>query len=170
MKKTEFLDHAITRFLAAHPAWTELVKDKRWLYFAAGREIPGVALVYVDFSVRPDRFLAGHGVGWTKSLTRFHEARAEKVNPPIKHRDGSLRRLLRLEDPRDFHHEELYVSTAELCKPFGGFDLTMESPDEVLATMAIEINEYALPYLCLMLLKRHGISVTPDQLSSEEIG
>jgi len=26
-----------------------------------------------------------------------------------------------------------------------------------------------LPYLCLMLLKRHGISVTPDQLSSEAV-
>lgn len=170
MKKTEFLDHAITRFLAAHPAWTGLVKDKRWLYFAAGREIPGVALVYIDFSVRPDRFVAGHGVGWTKSLARFHEARAEKVNPPIQHRDGSLRRLLRLEDPRDFHYDELRVSTSQLCKPFGGFDLAKESPDEVLDAIAMEINEFALPYLGLMLLKRHGISVTPDQLSSGEIG
>ena len=75
-----------------------------------------------------------------------------------------------MEDPRDFHYEEFRVPTSQLCRPFGGFDLTQESPDEVLVTMATEINEYALPYLCLMLFKRHGISVTPDQLSSEEIG
>lgn len=170
MKKTEFLGQAITRFLREHPAWMELIKDKRGLYFAAGREIAGVVLVYIDFSVRPDRFVAGHGVGWTNSLTRFHEARVEKINSPIRPRDGSLRRLLRLEYPRDFHYDELYVSTAELCKPFGGFDLTKESPEDVLATIATEINEVALPYLCLMLLKRHGISVTPEQLSGGEIG
>lgn len=170
MKKTEFLERALAQFLCAHHAWIHLVKDKRGLYFAAGREIPGAALVHIDFSVRPDRFVAGHGVGWTNSLARFHEARAEKVNAPIQPRDGSLRRLLRLEDPRDFHYGELRISTAQLCKPFGGFDLTQESPDDVLATVATEIEKFALPYLCLMLLKRHGISVTSEQLSGGVIG
>lgn len=165
MKKTEFLELALTRFLGQHPAWGEVMKDKRGLYFAAGREVPGVAFVYVDFSVRPDRFLAGHGVGWTTSLARFHEARTEKVNPPIQPRDGRLQKLLQIEDPRDFHYEELRISTAALCKPFGGFDLATESPDAVLATIASEIREYALPYLCLMFLKRHKLSVSVEQLS-----
>lgn len=169
MKKTEFLEQALMRFLGEHPAWGEVVKDKRGLYFAAGREVPGVAFVYVDFSVRPDRFLAGHGVGWTTSLKRFHEARAEKVNAPIQPRDGSLRRLLRIEDPRDFHYKELYVSTAELCKPFGGFDLTAESPDAVLATMSMEVREFALPYLCLMFLKRHKLTVSVEHLSGGRV-
>ena len=169
MKKTEFLELALARFLSEHPAWGEVVKDKRGLYFAAGREIPGVVFVYVDFSVRPDRFLAGHGVGWTPSLARFHEARAEKINPPIQPRDGRLRRLLKIEDPRDFHYEELYTSTAELCKPFGGFDLATESPDAVLSTISSEVREFAFPYLCLMFLKRHKLSVSVDQLSAGHI-
>jgi len=169
VKKTEFLEQAMTRFLPAHPAWAELVKDRRGLYFAAGREIPGVALVYIDFSVRPDRFVAGHGVGWTKTETRFHEALNETVNRPFQPREGRLVRIQNLEDPRDFQYEELRVPTSQLCRPFGSFDLTKESPDEVLATIGMEINEFALPYLCLMLLKRHGISVTPDQLSSEAV-
>lgn len=166
MKKVEFLEEAMSRFLSTHLSWEDVVRDKRGLCFTVGRDIPKVAFVYIDFSVRSDRFLAGHGVGWSKSLACFHEARSKKVNAPFQPRDGSLRRLLTLDDPRDFHYEELYISTAELCKPFGGFDLTTEPPDEVLATMAAEINEFALPYLCLMLLKRHGISVTPEQLSS----
>lgn len=165
MKKTDFLEHAISQFISTHTAWTELVKNKRELYFAAGREISGVVLVYIDFSVRPDRFLVGHGVGWTSSAARFHESLRETVNRPFQPREGRLERVIRVEDPRDFHYDEFRVSTAQLCKPFGGFDLTKESPDEVLATIAIEIGEYALPYLCLMLLKRHGIYVTPEQLA-----
>jgi hypothetical protein len=166
VKKTEFLEQAIARFLPAHPAWVELVKDKRGLYFAAGRELAGAALVYIDFSVRPDRFVAGHGVGWTTSTARFHASLKETVNRPFQPREGRLERVRSLENPRDFLYEEFRIPTAQLCKPFGGFDLTKESSDEVLATIATEIEEYALPYLCLMLLKRHSISVAPEQLSS----
>ena len=167
MTKTEFLDEAIKRFLGAHPGWAELTKEKRNLYYSAGREIDGRCLVFVDFSVRPDRFTVGHGVGWTKSRARFKDWRQERVNPPIQPRDGSLRRLLTLDDPRDFKYEELSISTSALCKPFGGFNVPELSVEQVFSSMATEARDYALPYLCLMLRKRFGLEMSPEQLAKE---
>lgn len=169
MSKVEFLTDVFERFLERHPKWSGLVRDKRGLYFAAGRELPGLALLYVDFSVRPDNFVAGHGVGWAPSTSHFHQALNAKVNPPIQPRDGSLRRIATLEDPRDFRYEALRVSAAALCKPFGGFDLSVEPMADVMETILREIEEVSLPYLCLMLEKRHRIAVTPAVLGDQEV-
>ena len=169
MKKSDFLIEVFSRFLELHPRWTDLIRDKRGLYFAAGRELPGATLIYVDFSVRPDNLIAGHGVGWTRSIERFHDARSSRTNPPIQPRDGSLRRIATLDDPRDFHYEELRVATAALCKPFGGFDLGKEDSGTVIKTILLEIETYAFPYLCLMLAKRHKIVATPFSLGNGDL-
>lgn len=163
MNKNEFLDYVASEFLARHSRWTLVHVDKRAPIRAVGLDIEGKVLLLIDFSCRPDNMRVHHGVGWSRSKVMFlSELKSTDMYP--KARDGALRRLRKLERPRDFEHESMNVSVGLLHKPFDGFDLATDSPDCIQATMLQEIEEYAFPYLCMMLKARHGLEVTPAQL------
>lgn len=169
MKKNEFIDLVVDAFLAGHPQWRRVYSDRRSHYEAVGRDTPFGVFIFLDFSARTDRLIFGQGVGWSKSLDSFKAYLARTENEEHKPRDGSLRRLLKLDNPRDFTYEHLHISTSELCRVIGGFDAKELSLEQIKADMLREVEEYALPYLCLMLKHRHGVVVTPEQLGSGEL-
>lgn len=169
MKKNEFIGAVVNQFLAGHPKWMLVHSDKRSHHQVVGRVLGSAIFVYLDFSARTDRLVFGQGVGWSKSLDAYKAYLARTENEEHKFRDGSLRRLLTLEKPRDFQYEALDVSTSALCRPIGGFNAENLTLDQIKQDMLREIEEYALPYLCLMLKHRHGAVVTPEQLGSAEL-
>jgi hypothetical protein len=168
MKRNEFLDSVAEAFLVGRVQWRRVHSEKRSHYQVVGRDTPYGVFLYTDFSARTDRPLFGQGVGWSKSFDSFKAYLSRTENEEHKPRDGSLRRLLTLENPRDFQYEELRISVSSLCRPIGGFDAINLSLDQIKQDMLREIEEYALPYLCLMLKHRHGVVVTPEQLGSGE--
>jgi len=169
MKKNEFLESVVEDFLAGHVRWGRVHSDRRSHYQVVGRALGSRVFVLLDFSARPDRDVFGQAVGWSENLKSFERYLARTTNEPLKERDGRLKKLMTLESPRDFQHTEMHVSTSSLCRPFGGFDARDMSLDKIKQDMLREIEEYALPYLCLMLKHRHGVVVTPEQLGSAEL-
>lgn len=169
MKKNDFLDSVVEQFLGSHGQWAVVHNDKKSHYQVVGRTLASKGFVYLDFSARTDRMIFGQGVGWSESLDKLREELKRTTNTPVKARDGSLRKLLTLEKPRDFAHAEMRISTSALCRPFGGFDASEQSLEQIKEGMLREIEEYALPYLCLMLKHRHGTVVTPEELGNSEL-
>jgi hypothetical protein len=169
MKKNEFICIVINMFIAGHTKWSRVNSEKRSHHQVVGRVLGQAVFVYLDFSARTDRLVYGQGVGWSKSLDSYKAYLARTENEEQKFRDGSLRRLLALESPRDFQYDAMDISTSALCRPIGGFNASELSLDQIKADMLREIEEYALPYLCLMLKHRHGVVVTPEQLGSGEL-
>lgn len=169
MKKNEFLDSVVKSFLASHERWGLVHNDRRSHYQVVGRSLGPKTFVLLDFSARTDREVFGQAVGWSDSLESFERYLARTTNEPLKERDGRLKKLITLENPRDFQHGDMHVSTSSLCRPFGGFDARELSLDQIKQDMLREIEEYALPYLCLMLKHRHGVVVMPEQLGSDEL-
>lgn len=163
MSKNEFLDSVSSEFLARHPRWAVVHENRRAPSRVVGLEVDGMVLLLVDFSCRPDNMRVHHGVGWSRNKATFlADLKSTDMYP--KARDGSLRRLQKLSKPRDFEHEAMNVSVGLLHKPFDGFDLATESPEYIQATMLQEIEDYAFPYLCMMLKARHDLELTPAQL------
>jgi hypothetical protein len=168
MTKNEFLLGVVQAFLRAHPRWDLVRSDKRRHAFYIGRSL-GSVFVYLGFTARTDRDVFGQSVGWAPSREAFDAAFDRKENPPVRLRDGQLARIRTLERPRDFEHEELSFPTASLVRPISGFRLSDQKQEDISAQMLAEIDEYALPYLCLMIKARHGHEVTPYQLGNEEV-
>lgn len=169
MKKNDFLDKVAGAFLQLYPRWEMLREDRRAYKRYLGLNVRNSCLVYIDFSCRPDSMNAYHGVGWSTDKARFVNDITQDVRLP-KPRDGSLRRLLRLDKPRDFAYDDMDVSISLLHKPFDGFDLAKEPAETVQATMLQEIEDFAFPYLCMMLKHRHQLDVAPAQLGSGVFG
>lgn len=169
MTKNDFLRSVIARVLDAHQAWSLVYENGRRHRFVLARQLPDV-LVYLDFEARPDNEVFGQGVGWTRDRQSLACVLEPSSNPVFKARDGRLARLRQLDHPRDFEHEELAIPTAALVRPISGFRLSQATHDSIREQMLKEIEDYALPYLCLMLKFRHGMEVTPEQLGSGEVG
>jgi hypothetical protein len=165
VKKIDFLDMVVSKFLELHPRWALIRRKNQGLSRYLGLEVPGKVLLLIDFSCRPDNMRVHHGVGWSPNMTVFVEGHKAVSSYP-KPRDGSLQRLRRLERPRDFEYDEMNVSIGLLNKPTDGFDISMEAAESIQAIMLQEINELAFPYLCMMLKARHGIDVTPSELAN----
>lgn len=155
-----------TAVSAGLPAWGTVLSEGREGLIVLGREVESACFVYLDFSVRPDRRVFGHGVGWAPSRETFLEEHEARRNPAILERDGSLRRLRRLVQPRDFGHPALRVSTGSLLRAYGPGD-PAESDEEFRARVLHEIEEAALPYLTMMLRARHGIETDVDRLRAD---
>ena len=94
------------------------------------------------------------------------ERLALRENPPIYPNDGSLRRIRTLEKVRQFELPEMSRSISDLYVPYQNYSLETTAPAEVQSLMLQEIEEYALPYLCLMLQRRHGVGLSPEQLGA----
>jgi hypothetical protein len=165
MTKLEFLKAAAAAARSDAPAFAWTHEEGRNQYVAIGRDIGGHVFVYLRFSARPDNRVVGHGVGWAPSREVFLESRASKANEPIQNYDGSLRRLLRLEHPRDFTYAQVQRETPGLYLPFARTDLDAEAPEAIIERMRQEIREYALPYLCLMLRHRFGMELSVQALA-----
>jgi hypothetical protein len=163
--KNEFLNLVADEFLAAHGAWRRLYENRRAYSLAVGRQVGSTCLVFLDLDCRPNNYRFGHGVGWCPSHEYFQAWRQRRVNPPSYSRSGSLRRIRSLKDPLDFHNEEMRLETFQLHKPFADYDLESASPEEVKREMLGEMEDYALPYLLLMLRARHGLELTQAELS-----
>jgi hypothetical protein len=160
----DFLLEAKSAFLIRFPAWKSVGSRGQSIY--CGRTIADECLVYVRFSGRKDREMVFHSVGWASDWDRIKsDAKSEHGYP--KPRDGSLRRIMRLENPRDFEYDAHEVSIRLLHKPTDGFDLNLGTPDSIVLAMLEEVEAYAFPYLCLMLKKRLGIEVDSDALGHE---
>lgn len=166
MTKNEFIDLMVGEFLAAHTAWRKFYENRREYMQAVGREIGPRCLVFIDFSARPDRYWFGHGVGWCPSAAHFQEWRQRRVNPPVYKRSGSLQRLKTLPAPRDFENDEMRLDTFQLYRPFATYDLEKTPAEQLRSEIAGEIDEFALPYLRMMLQARHGLELTQAELSN----
>jgi hypothetical protein len=167
--KNDFLSGVVSAFLDSHPGWTLVRSDKKRHAFYVARNV-GPTFLHLGFTARTDRELFGQSVGWAPSREAFIAALERKENPPVRLRDGQLARIRTLEQPRDFEHEQLSFPTASLARPISGFRLSDQPHQGIREQMLAEIEEYALPYLCLMLNARHGLQVTPLQLSREDFG
>lgn len=152
--------------MAKHSAWERIFENKREYRLTVGRSVGDRCLVHIDISSRPDRYWFGHGVGWSPSLAAYLDYATRRANPPIYPRSGSLRKLLTLEKPRDFDNPQMSLSISSLFTPFVIYDLETQGADVVQESMLREIDVYALPYLCLMLKFRHGVTTTPEALGS----
>jgi hypothetical protein len=150
-------------FLEGAPAWRLVHSDKRAHAFYVGRDIAQV-FVHFGFSARTDREVFGQSVGWAPNLEAFKASLARRETPPLRLRDGRLKRIRILEKPRDFEYEELSFPTSSLVRPVSGYRAEESNPDEIKAQMLADINDYGLPYLCLMLERRFWLVFTPAQL------
>jgi hypothetical protein len=169
MKKNEFLESVVEPFLVTHPAWKRVYEIRRRHLFVVGRQLPGV-LVYLDFEARSDNDVFGQGVGWTADLQSLIDDFNPTSTPPFKQRDGQLKRLRTLERPRNFEHGALTIPTSSLCRPTGAYFLSSWGNYEAIREQMLrEIDEYALPYLCMMLKFRHAREVTPEQLARDQV-
>jgi hypothetical protein len=168
LTKNSFIQRLSEAFLEQHSAWRTIYRDKKSYFFVAGRQAGNNCLVFVDFSCRPDRYWFGHGVGWCPSLEYFLAWQARSENAPLYLRDGSLIRLQKLDKPRDFQQDEMRVTTGSLYKPFPEYRLEGSSPYDLQQLIETEINQYALPYLCMMLKARHSILTTPRDLATAQ--
>lgn len=169
MKKNEFLDGVVAEFLDSHVQWKRVHNDRKGHYQVVGRVLGPEVFVFLDFSARSDRPVFGQAVGWSKTLDTFQSYLNRTTNAPDRERDGRLKKLLTLDNPRDFQYVDMHISTSSLCRPFGGFNAQELSLEQIKAGMLQEVEEYALPYLCLMLKHRHGVVVTPEELGSSEL-
>lgn len=165
MKKNDFLDAVASAFLERHPHWELIREDRRAYKRYLGLQVPKACLLYIDFSFRPDNMNAYHGVGWSTDKAKFLNDIAHSMRLP-KPRDGSLHRLRKLDKPRDFTYDDMDVSISLLHKPFDGFDLATEAAEVVQEKMLKEIEDFAFPYLCMMLKHRHQLEIAPTQLGS----
>ena len=165
----KYLADCAGQFLIKHPAWNMLhmgsadgIKS-----IAVGRYIPNLACIFLTYWQYKTR--VSQAVGWTASADALQRMLTRRENAPIVRVDGWLKRLAQIESPRDFAYAELSISTHSLFKSSSGFDLAHQSAAQVAEDMLSEAEQYALPYLCLMLKHRHDLEVTPEQLGSGEI-
>jgi hypothetical protein len=167
LTKNAFISRIADAFIATHPAWRRVFEHRRNYQLCVGRDVGNRCFVYIGLSCRPDRYSFGHSVGWSPSLAAYLHRLNLRENPPIYPRSGSLRKLLSMNGARDFQNTEMSIPTFVLYRPYASYDLETDSPEAVQALMLSEIEDYALPYLCLMLRERHGLHVTPAQLGSD---
>lgn len=163
MKKNEFIRYVTDGVIQRYPAWAVLWEQKRSYTSILGRQLPQT-LVYLRFDCRPDRYWFGHGVGWAPNLGGLVAEETAARNPEFKHREGRLARIRTLGSPKDFTYEAHEVSTGSLARPYSKYSLEDSSPEQLRAAMLQEIEDLAMPYLCLMLANRHGLTLTPDEL------
>jgi len=168
LTKNELLTDVSAAFLERAPAWRLVHSDKRMHTFYVGRDIAQV-FVHLGFSARTDREVFGQSMGWAPSLEAFKASLSRRETPPVRLRDGRLERIRALEKPRDFDYEELSFPTSSLARPVSGYRAEESSPDEIHAQMLADIDQYGLPYLCLMLERRFGLMLTPAQLLRDPV-
>lgn len=164
MTKNEFINLVADGFLVGHRGWGKVYEHRRHYKLAIGREIPLGCFVFIDLACRPDYYRFGHGVGWCPSLAYFLEWQERRVNPPIYPRNGRLKNLERLEKPLDFENDEMRVSTFSLHSPFADYDLEKSDEIRLRRLMLSEMEDYALPYLRMMLRARHGLEVSQNEI------
>lgn len=168
VKKNDFIKYVAQAILSSHPMWRIVWEHKRWYTCVIGRELPRVC-VFLSVEARPDRYWFGQGVGWAPSLEHLIGEVTALRNPDFKPTDGQLKRLLTLEAPRDFAHEYLNRNVGGLARPFAKYDLETVPAEALRTQMLADINEFAMPYLCLMLNARHNLNVTPQALATDAI-
>ena len=165
VKKNEFIRFVADAFLVTCPKWQVVWEDKRTYSCVVGREAPGV-FVFVGFGARPDRYWFGTDVGWAPTRSAFVEEKTARKNPDHKPTDGRLVQIRTLSAPRDFEYPYLRRSVGGLARPFTKYDLETVPAEQLRALMLSDLEEYALPYLCLMLTKRHGLEATRQSLGA----
>jgi hypothetical protein len=169
LKKNEFIDLVSNAFLNAHPRWVCASQKRREYLTTVGRTIEKACFIWISFSCRPDRYKFGHSVGWSPSREAHLHRLELKENPPIWPNDGSLRRIRTLEKVRQFELPEMSRSISGLYLPYQDYNLETTSAENLKHLMLNEIEEYALPFLCLMLRSRHALEVTPEQLGTSDV-
>ena len=166
LKKNEFIDLLTGSFLQKYPGWFLAHQNRRDYFCMVGRNAADACFVWIAFSCRPDRYWFGQSVGWAPSREDYVARLGARENPPVYPNDGSLRRIRGLDRVRQFQLPEMARSISSLYIPWQNYSLETTPPDDLRELMLREIEEYALPYLCLMLKQRHGIETTPAGLGA----
>jgi hypothetical protein len=168
LTKNEFLALLAGAFLEANPAWACIQHDKRGYALSVGRSLADACFVVLTFSCRPDRYWFGHSVGWSPSLETWPARSALRETAPLYPRDGSLRRLRKLDKPRDFEVADMSRPVFTLYLPHQSYSLEDTPADELKARMLAEVAEQAFPYLRMMLVARHGLALSCEQLGGAQ--
>ena len=122
--------------------------------------------MWLQRSCRPDRYSFGLSVGWSPTEEQYVHRLGLKENPPIYPNDGSLRRIRTLERVRQFELDEMSRPVSTLYLPFQEYRLESTPADQLRELMLREIEEYAFPYLSLMLDSRHARKISEQELGS----
>ena len=164
MKKNEFLHYVASRVLGQQPAWSLVWEHKRWYTLIIGRQLPNV-FVYIDLQARSDRDLFGQGVGWAPNLDLVIAERLKPKTPELKSTYPRLSAIREHATTSDFEFESLRRNVGSLARPFTKYELADSTPEALCEVMQRDIEDFALPYLTLMLAARHRIQVTTDALT-----
>lgn len=164
-----FLANLVHEVSTRLPFFGEQFAEKDGKHITIGREIDSKIFVFLDFYGGYHRRTVGHGVGWAPCFADYVAWQDRRLNDPIQPYDGSLRRLMRLDMPRDFGYTEVHRPTSSLYLPMQVLDMDKDEPDSLQKLMVSEVEAYALPYILLMLKKRFGLCLSATQLSGASI-